>query len=208
MKKVLLLPICIILFSSVTFPAYAAQVVCDEETGICRLVEDDAAEEKAAADKSAVKADEKLKLLRKQVGFTGKREFMDFLRGEANSNRTDAAFWGMLLIALIGGLALNLTPCVLPMLPINLAIIGASGGKAGFRRGLLYGCGMAVVYGVLGVLAAFAGVSFGAMNSSPIFNFAIALIFVILSLSMAGVFNLDPGSRFRVNPANSTSPRT
>ena len=202
MKKVLFLAICIILFFTAAIPAYAAKVVCDEETGICRLVgDDDAEQKKIPAEESAAKADEELKLLRKQVGFTGKREFMDFLRGEVNSNRTDAAFWGMLLIALIGGLALNLTPCVLPMLPINLAIIGASGGKAGFRRGLLYGCGMAVVYGVLGVLAAFAGVSFGAMNSSPIFNFAIALIFVILSLAMAGVFNLDPGSRFRVNPA-------
>ena len=45
----------------------------------------------------------------------------------------------MLLMVLLGGLALNLTPCVLPMIPINLAIIGA-GAQAGSRqRGFLLG---------------------------------------------------------------------
>ena len=39
----------------------------------------------------------------------------------------------ILLIVLLGGLALNLTPCVLPMIPINLAIIGA-GAQAGVAR--------------------------------------------------------------------------
>ena len=39
----------------------------------------------------------------------------------------------ILLLIFLGGLALNLTPCVLPMIPINLAIIGA-GTKAGSRR--------------------------------------------------------------------------
>ena len=45
----------------------------------------------------------------------------------------------ILLLVLVGGLALNLTPCVLPMIPINLAIIGA-GAQAGSRgRGFLLG---------------------------------------------------------------------
>jgi thiol:disulfide interchange protein len=59
---------------------------------------------------------------------------------------------------------------------------------------------MAVAYGMLGVLAAFAGVSFGTLNSSPLFNFAIALIFLIMSLAMAGVFNIDAASRIRIDP--------
>jgi hypothetical protein len=62
----------------------------------------------------------------------------------------------ILLLVLVGGLALNLTPCVLPMIPINLAIIGA-GAQAGSRRrgfllGLAYGAAMAVVYGALGLI--------------------------------------------------------
>jgi len=52
------------------------------------------------------------------------------------------------LIVFLGGLALNLTPCVLPMIPINLAIIGA-GAQAGSRRrgfflGAAYGAAMAL----------------------------------------------------------------
>jgi thioredoxin:protein disulfide reductase len=45
----------------------------------------------------------------------------------------------VLLIVLIGGLALNLTPCVLPMIPINLAIIGAGAQAGSRRRGFLLG---------------------------------------------------------------------
>ena len=56
------------------------------------------------------------------------------------------------------------------------------------------------VYGILGILAAFAGLSFGTLNSSPLFNFAIALLFVIMSLAMAGVFNIDL-AKYRFNPA-------
>jgi len=49
-----------------------------------------------------------------------------------------------LLVVLLGGLALNLTPCVLPMIPINLAIIGA-GAQAGSRqRGFMLGLGRAL----------------------------------------------------------------
>ena len=69
-----------------------------------------------------------------------------------------AAVPAILLVVLIGGPALNLTPCVLPMVPINLAIIGA-GAQAGSRHrgfmlGLAYGAAMAVVYGVLGLIVA------------------------------------------------------
>ena len=193
-KKILILLLVIAGIFSADGNLFAAKVVCDEETGVCRLVDDE-------PEEAVEKVSGKSTMLRKHVGFTGKAEFLAFLKGEEKSSAGKTTFWGMILLALLGGIALNLTPCVLPMLPINLAIIGASGGKEGFTRGMLYGCGMAVTYGVLGIVAAFAGVSFGTLNSSPLFNFAIAVIFIILSLSMAGVFNLDPGSKVRVNPA-------
>ena len=80
----------------------------------------------------------------------------------------------ILLLVLVGGLALNLTPCVLPMIPINLAIIGA-GAQAGSRgRGFLlgsaYGGAMALVYGVLGLVVILTAGTFGTINSSPWFN--------------------------------------
>ncbi len=104
----------------------------------------------------------------------------------------------VLLAILFGGLALNLTPCVLPMIPINLAIIGA-GAKAGSRRrgfalGATYGGAIAVGYGALGVVVVLTGGQFGTLNASPWFNLAIAVVFILLALAMMGVFSIDLSS--------------
>ena len=101
----------------------------------------------------------------------------------------------ILLIVFLGGLALNLTPCVLPMIPINLAIIGA-GAQAGSRsRGFLlgaaYGAAMALVYGVLGLVVILTAGTFGTINSSPWFNLGIAVLFVVLGLAMFDVIMID-----------------
>lgn len=101
----------------------------------------------------------------------------------------------ILLIVFLGGLALNLTPCVLPMIPVNLAIIGA-GSQGGSRsRGLMlgsvYGAAMAVVYGVLGLIVILSAQTFGTINASPWFNLGIAVLFVALALAMFDVFEID-----------------
>lgn len=105
-----------------------------------------------------------------------------------------------LLFILAGGAALNLTPCVLPMIPVNLAIIGA-GTQSGSRlRGLAmggcYGAGIALAYGTLGLVVVLTGSQFGRLNASPWFNLGIAVVFFALALAMFGVFNLD-FSRFQ-----------
>ncbi len=116
----------------------------------------------------------------------------------------------ILVLVLLGGLALNLTPCVLPMIPINLAIIGA-GAQAGSRsRGFLlgatYGAAMALAYGALGLIVILTAGTFGAINASPWFNLGIAVLFVVLALAMFDVlvidfsrfstrFNVDNGGR-------------
>jgi len=101
----------------------------------------------------------------------------------------------ILAIVLLGGLALNLTPCVLPMIPINLAIIGA-GARAGSRqRGFLlgasYGAAMTLVYGVIGLVVILTAGAFGAINASPWFNLSIAVVFVVLGLAMFDVVLID-----------------
>jgi len=98
-------------------------------------------------------------------------------------------------LILLGGLALNFTPCVLPMIPINLAIIGA-GAQAGSRSrgfvlGLAYGLAIALVYGVLGLVVVFTGATFGTLNASPWFNVVIAIIFILLALAMFDIFHID-----------------
>ena len=105
-----------------------------------------------------------------------------------------------IVLVFIGGMGLNLTPCVLPLIPVNLAIIGAgarSGSKKhGFIRGGIYGLGMALAYGVLGLFVVMTGAKFGALNSSPWFNLAIAIVFLALALAMFDWVTID-FSRFQ-----------
>jgi cytochrome c biogenesis protein CcdA len=127
-------------------------------------------------------------------------EFMAFIDNAEKGIKPAGLFDGrgplaILAIVFLGGLALNLTPCVLPMIPINLAIIGA-GAKSGRRgRGFLlgsaYGAAMAVVYGVLGLGVILTAGTFGSINASPWFNLGIAALFVFLGLAMFDVVSLD-----------------
>ena len=131
----------------------------------------------------------------KLVGTAEVRKFLAFLEGgrdEKTAEKRDSVWW-MLLLAVLGGVLLNFTPCVLPMIPVNLVIIRASGQSAwtGFRRGGAYALGMAAAYGVLGALAALGGARFGDLNSSSIFNFIIAGVFLVLAAATAGLFDLD-----------------
>ncbi len=113
-----------------------------------------------------------------------------------------------IMLILIGGLALNLTPCVLPMIPINISIIGAGANSTskfnGFMLGLMYGLGITLVYGLLGLAAVLTGSTFGAINSSPHFNFAAALAFLFLALAMFDVIPID-FSRFLKSGAQNKS---
>ena len=144
-------------------------------------------------------------------GYMDSDTFLAFLRSgdsggaAAEENLLSAVFrrYGLLvalLLVLPLGLLLNLTPCVLPMIPVNLAIIGAGQGQGsrstGLVRGAVYGAGMALVYGLLGVVVVLTGSRFGALNASPWFNAAIAVVFVILGLAMFDVLVLDL-SRFQ-----------
>ncbi|HOT49446.1 MAG TPA: cytochrome c biogenesis protein CcdA, partial [Candidatus Hydrogenedentes bacterium] len=136
-------------------------------------------------------------------GYLNATDFIAFLdevetgRGMAGKNSlVGQTGWLVVVFAIVGGLLLNLTPCVLPLIPINLGIIGA-GAKAGSRgRGFLlggtYGTGIAITYGVLG-LVVILGVSktFGAINATPWFNAGIAIVFTALALAMFDVYLLD-----------------
>ena len=92
----------------------------------------------------------------------------------------------VLLLILAGGLLANLTPCVLPLVPVNLVLVGR-----GWRRGAAYGLGIAIAYGMLGVAAAFGGMAFGTIQSSPWFSLLVAIVFTMLGLAMSEVFFID-----------------
>ena len=96
-----------------------------------------------------------------------------------------------LIIVFLGGLALNLTPCVYPLIPITIGFFGGqSEGKTSklFLMGLFYVLGMALTYSIVGVITALSGAVFGALLQNPFVILFIVLIFIALSLSMFGVY--------------------
>lgn len=93
-------------------------------------------------------------------------------------------------IIFFGGLALNLTPCVYPLIPITISFFGGTESSKGrtFWMALAYVLGIAVTYSILGVVAALGGGLFGTLLTNPIVLIGIAAVLVGLSLSMFGVY--------------------
>jgi thiol:disulfide interchange protein DsbD len=100
-----------------------------------------------------------------------------------------------LLVVFGFGLLMSLSPCIYPMIPITLAVIGAQSQEKGPVRGLImsvtYVIGMAFVYAILGALSAtvFSGIT--AFMQSPAVVVPIALLLLALSFSMFGAYELQ-----------------
>jgi len=99
-----------------------------------------------------------------------------------------------LVLIFLGGLALNLTPCVYPLIPITVSYFGgqAKGDnvKSSFVLALFYVFGMSITYSVLGTVAAMTGSIFGAALQNPLVLGFIAVILVVLASSMFGAFEI------------------
>jgi len=96
-----------------------------------------------------------------------------------------------LLILFVGGLALNLTPCVFPMIPITMGFFAMQSDGRRSRRFALsisYVIGLVLTYSVLGVFAALSGRMFGSWLQSPAVLIGFALLMLILASSMFGVW--------------------
>jgi len=96
-----------------------------------------------------------------------------------------------LLLVFLGGLALNLTPCVYPLIPITIGYFGGQSEgstKKLFLMGLLFVIGLALTYSVIGVVTALSGAVFGSLLQNTYVILSIVLIFLVLSLSMFGVY--------------------
>lgn len=107
-------------------------------------------------------------------------------------------FWAFTGIFLIG-LALNLTPCVYPMLSVTVSLFGSKKGESSrlshsFFMAFVYVMGIVAMYSVLGVAAAYTGALFGSWLQSPIVLAGIGIIIFALALSMFGVYELQPPS--------------
>ena len=99
------------------------------------------------------------------------------------------------------GLGLAFTPCVFPMIPILSGIITGQGRQItagrGFVLSLVYVLAMAATYTVAGIIAALSGENLQAALQNPWAIGIFAGIFVLLSLSMFGFYDLQLPSRWQ-----------
>jgi thiol:disulfide interchange protein DsbD len=104
---------------------------------------------------------------------------------------------GMLFVlgvVFLSGLALCLTPCVYPMIPVTLGYFSQQAAGTGWGRRValpaLYVLGMAITYSILGVIAGLTGGLFGAALQNPILVGVLILLFIAMALWMFGVYEL------------------
>lgn len=101
-----------------------------------------------------------------------------------------SALWALLI-----GIGIAFTPCVLPMYPLISGIV--LGGKSRLSTGrallltVLYVQGMALTYTALGLVVAAAGLQFQAALQHPYVLVGLSVIFTLLALSMFGLFTLQ-----------------
>lgn len=99
----------------------------------------------------------------------------------------------VILLALLTGLALAVTPCVYPMIPITVGFFSnqTAGNRAGrVGLGLMYMLGLALTYGVVGGVSAALGGTIGALFQAPWFLFALGILMAVLALSMFDVYEI------------------
>ncbi len=102
----------------------------------------------------------------------------------------------LFLLLLFGfGLLMSLSPCIYPMIPITLAVIGTQSKEKGILHGLTmsltYVIGMALVYAIIGYLSATVASGITAFMQSPVVMVPIALLLIGLSFSMFGAYELQ-----------------
>jgi len=123
--------------------------------------------------------------------------------GGGASRLSGASLPLQLLIVFLAGLALNLTPCVYPLIPITVGFFANQakdrpGGTFGLA--LVYVLGMSVTYSALGVVAALTGQIFGSALQSPVVILVIVAVLIALALSMFGLWEIRvPGWAMRAS---------
>lgn len=123
----------------------------------------------------------------------------------ANSleNLLKTGSFGSALVALglayVGGILSSLTPCIYPMIPITIGVVGGiqthheERNKRGvLARGLAYVMGMAIVYAFLGVLAGITGQVFGSFTNTASWYIGLSVVMTLAALMMMDVLPIDP----------------
>lgn len=100
-----------------------------------------------------------------------------------------------LLFVFLAGIFTSFTPCIFPMIPITLAVLGNHSNERSrlmnFITSCVYVLGIATTYSVLGLLAASSGGVFGATLGNPYVLSVVCIIFLAMALSMYGLYELQ-----------------
>ena len=129
------------------------------------------------------------------------------LSGEAAPPKPPGPLYGWAMVWTLlgifaGGIALNLTPCVYPMIPITVSYFGGRSGEGQGKlliHGLLYLGGLSATNSILGVVAALTGGLMGAMLQNPVVLLVVAAILVFFASSLFGFWELRlPGGLTRM----------
>jgi thiol:disulfide interchange protein DsbD len=96
--------------------------------------------------------------------------------------------------AYLAGVVVSFTPCVYPVIPLTVAVIGGQGEASGARGlvlSLFFVLGLALTYTVLGMFAALTGKLFGTIQSSPLTLGLLGGLFILMGLAMLDVFHIS-----------------
>ncbi len=134
--------------------------------------------------------------------------------GSLSSDSTDSSvrtgsLFSILAGALLAGLLLTFTPCVLPMIPILSGVIAGQGEKLTRARGgalaCIYVLGTAVTYAAMGWLAGATGEQLQAYFQNVWAIGILAAVFVLMALSMFGLYEIQMPSAIQSRLQNRTS---
>ncbi|MEM8783766.1 MAG: thioredoxin family protein [Planctomycetota bacterium] len=125
----------------------------------------------------------------------------DAAAADTRGGGVDRGLIGVLAFAVLGGLILNLMPCVFPVLALKIsAFVGQAGESRGavLKHGLAFGVGVLVSFWVIAaaVLAIKAGgqeIGWGFQLQNPVFVGAMAIVVFAVGLNFAGVFDVGVG---------------
>jgi thioredoxin:protein disulfide reductase len=106
-----------------------------------------------------------------------------------------SSLWLAFLSVFVAGILTSFTPCIFPMLPITISILGYHADKnsrfKNFSRALAYVLGIALTYSTLGVVAAMTGSLFGSMLTNKYVLAGLVVLFFAMALSMWGAYEIQ-----------------
>lgn len=143
-------------------------------------------------------------LLPKDISFEADFPVVKFARSRQDSNQffsTEKFFanfdkqstWLILLVVYLFGFLTAFTPCVFPMIPITMGILGFSDSSSrlkGLTIGFSYALGLSLTYAIVGVVVAMTGGFIGQALTNPFVIWGIFIFYVLTALAMAGIFTI------------------